>query len=69
MERPDFIAHWRNLEDADDSHYPGDTELQSIGAPLGRKLGLTRIGVHHERLPPGRRSARSRNPRTTSTTR
>ena len=28
----------------------------SIGAPLAAKLGLTRIGIHHERLPPGRRS-------------
>ncbi len=39
------------------SHYPGDTELMSIGAPLARKLGLTRIGIHHERLPPGRRTS------------
>ena len=29
----------------------------SIGAPLGRRLGLTRIGIHHERLPPGRRTS------------
>jgi uncharacterized cupin superfamily protein len=57
MERPDFIANWRDLEDADDSHYPGDTELQSIRAPLGRRLGLTKMGIHHERLPPGRRTS------------
>ena len=57
MSRPDFIRHWRDLEDPDDSHYPGDTELMSIGAPLARKLGLTRIGIHHERLPPGRRTS------------
>jgi uncharacterized cupin superfamily protein len=29
----------------------------SIGAPLGRAFGLTRIGIHHERLPPGRRTS------------
>ena len=29
----------------------------SIGAPLGRRLGLTRIGIHHERLSPGRRTS------------
>jgi uncharacterized cupin superfamily protein len=29
-------------------------ELMSINAPLGDRLGLTRIGIHHERLPPGR---------------
>jgi uncharacterized cupin superfamily protein len=56
-ERPDFIRHWRDLEGADDRRYPGDSELHSIGAPLGRRLGLTRIGIHHERLPPGRRTS------------
>ncbi len=55
--RPAFIRHWREVESADDSHYPGDEELMSIGAPLGRLLGLTRIGIHHERLPPGRRTS------------
>jgi uncharacterized cupin superfamily protein len=57
MERPSFISNWRNLEGDDDSHYPGDTELLSIGAPLGRRLGLVRIGIHHERLLPGRRTS------------
>jgi uncharacterized cupin superfamily protein len=56
-DRPDFIAHWTRLEGEDNSHYPGDSELMSIGAPIGRLLGLTRIGVHHERLPPGRRTS------------
>ena len=56
-DRPDFIRHWRALEGADDGHYPGDTELQAIGAPLARNLGLTRIGIHHERLLPGRRTS------------
>ncbi|RJT44522.1 cupin domain-containing protein [Rahnella woolbedingensis] len=55
-ERPDFIRHWTELEGADDSNYPGDDELMSIGAPLGKTLGLTRIGIHHERLLPGRRT-------------
>lgn len=57
MLRPDFIRHWRELESPDDAAYPGDTELMSIGAPLARGLGLTRIGIHHERLPPGRRTS------------
>jgi uncharacterized cupin superfamily protein len=56
-DRPDFIRHWTELEGPDDSHYPGDEELMSIGAPMGRLLGLTRIGIHHERLPPGRRTS------------
>lgn len=55
MSRPDFIRHWRELEGEDNEHYPDSEELMSIGAPLGRALGLTRIGIHHERLLPGRR--------------
>ncbi|WP_207004044.1 cupin domain-containing protein [Trinickia mobilis] len=57
MERPDFIRHWTALEGEDNKHYPGDTELQGIGAPLASKLGLTRIGIHHVRLLPGRRTS------------
>ena len=55
MTRPDFIRHWTELEGPDNSHYRGDTELMAIGAPLGKKLGLTRIAVHHNRVLPGRR--------------
>jgi len=57
MERPNFIAHWKTLEGPDEDCYPGDAELMGIGAPLGRALGLTRIGVHHVRLLPGRRTS------------
>jgi uncharacterized cupin superfamily protein len=57
MERPEFIRHWTELEGEDDSHYPDSSELHSIGAPLGRALGLTRLGIHHERLLPGRRTS------------
>lgn len=55
MTRPDFIRHWQELEGEDNEHYPESDELMSIGAPLGRALGLTRLGIHHERLLPGRR--------------
>ncbi|WP_024559918.1 cupin domain-containing protein [Franconibacter pulveris 601] len=57
MQRPDFIRHWREVESEDDSRYPDSEELFSIGAPLARKMGLTRLGIHHERLPPGRRTS------------
>ena len=55
--RPDFIAHWSELERPDDWTYDGDTELMAIDASLGRKLGLTRLGTHHVRMPPGRRTS------------
>lgn len=53
MQRPSFIEHWTALEYPDNEHYPGDSELMGIGAPLARKLGLKRIGIHHIRLSPG----------------
>ena len=55
--RPDFIRHWSELEGADVDHYSDSSELLSIGAPMAQLLGLTRIGIHHERLPPGRRTS------------
>lgn len=56
-DRPACIAHWRDIEGPDDSHYDGDDELMGIGAPLGRHFGLTKLGVHHVRLLPGRRTS------------
>jgi uncharacterized cupin superfamily protein len=56
-DRPDCIVHWSQIEGADDSHYPGDDELMGIGAPFGAHFGLQRIGIHHVRLLPGRRTS------------
>jgi len=53
--RPACIAHWRDIQEADDSRYPGSDELHSIGSPLGEATGLAVMGIHHEVLPPGRR--------------
>ncbi|WLS79737.1 cupin domain-containing protein [Erwinia pyri] len=53
--RPDFIRHWQELEGPDNEHYTGSDELMAIGSPLARSLGLTRLGIHHIRLLPGRR--------------
>ncbi|EMH4164382.1 cupin domain-containing protein [Pluralibacter gergoviae] len=57
MKRPDCIRHWRELEEQDAPGYPDSSELFSVGAPLARKMGLLRLGIHHERLPPGRRTS------------
>jgi uncharacterized cupin superfamily protein len=53
--RPDFIGHWSQFEDAEAHHYRGDEEKMGFDASIGEKLGLTRIGIHHVRVPPGRR--------------
>lgn len=55
--RPSFIANYKELMDKDDACYPGSDELLSIGAPVGKKLGLKKIGIHIETIPPGRRTS------------
>lgn len=57
MPRPDCIRHFSEIADPDDAHYPGSAEKLSIGSPFGRRLGLKRLGIHHELLPPGRRTS------------
>jgi uncharacterized cupin superfamily protein len=57
MNRTEFIKHYSEIQQADDSHYPGSTELLSIGSPFAKAFGLKRIGIHHEILPPGRRTS------------
>lgn len=56
-ERPSCIAHWSAIERREEKHYDGDDEVMGFGAPLGRHFGLTRLGIHHVRLPPGRRTS------------
>lgn len=50
-----IVANWRDIEGGDVNHYDVSDELQSISASFGMRFGLMRIGVHHERLMPGRR--------------
>ena len=50
-----FVAHYGAVEGKDDQHYSGSDELLSISASFGERFGLMRLGIHHERLPPGRR--------------
>ncbi len=57
MNKPNFIGNYKDLMDEDNSHYPGSDELLSFGAPVGKKLGLKKIGIHIETLPPGRRTS------------
>lgn len=56
-QRPDSIVNWSEIEKPDERRYKGDDELMSIGAALGEHVGLVKMGVHHERLPPGRRTS------------
>lgn len=57
VSRPPFIQHWSHLLEADEPAYSGNPELFSIGSRLAQAMGLTRIAVNHEVLPPGRRTS------------
>jgi uncharacterized cupin superfamily protein len=51
------IVHFSEIEQPDVPHYSGDDEHMGLGAPFGRHFGLQRLGIHHVRLPPGRRTS------------
>lgn len=51
------IAHWTEIERPDGEKFSGTDELRSINASFGAHFGLQRLGIHHERLPPGRRTS------------
>ena len=57
QQRPDFIKHYSEIQRPDKSHYPGSDEILCVGSPFGREFGLQRLGIHHELLPPGRRTS------------
>ena len=57
MKRPPFIGNYRDFIQPDDCTYPGSHELLGVGSPVGRLLGLLKIGLHVEELPPGRRTS------------
>lgn len=54
--RPTCVVDWRKIKN-DGTTYPGDKELMAVWSHLSVALGLTRIGVGHDLLPPGRRTS------------
>jgi ribosomal-protein-alanine N-acetyltransferase len=55
--RPSFVGNYVDFLEPDDAHYPGSDEILSFGAPMGRLLGLKKVGIHIETLLPGRRTS------------
>lgn len=52
------IINYQDIKEADGfNHYDDSAELHSIGSPLARAIGLRKLGIHHELLPPGRRTS------------
>jgi uncharacterized cupin superfamily protein len=50
-----IVTHWSKIEDDGTWSYPGSTETHAKGAAFSQHFKLMRLGIHHERLPPGRR--------------
>ena len=51
------ITRWQDIERDTDTTTRGKDESLSRGAAFGDHFGFTRVGIHHERLLPGRRSS------------
>lgn len=49
------VVHYADIEDDARWSYPGSDEKHAYNAHFSAHFGLMRLGVHHERLPPGRR--------------
>ena len=57
MTRHEAIVRWQDIEGADDSRYPDSDELHDISAPYAPYFAFRRLGIHHQRLLPGRRTS------------
>lgn len=57
MNRPACIKNWREIQKPDEGNYPGSQELFGLTSSFSPEFGLTRLGIHHEVLPPGRRTS------------
>ena len=57
MARHPAIVHWRDIENPQAWQYDHHDEPMGHNAAFGRFFGLLRIGIHHERLLPGRRTS------------
>ncbi|MCE9523392.1 MAG: cupin domain-containing protein [Alphaproteobacteria bacterium] len=54
--KPPCVVDWKKISQ-DNSHYPNDDELMAVWSHLTVALGITRIGVGHDLLQPGRRTS------------
>lgn len=55
--RPSFIRHYEEIQSDGTAVFRGTKELRSINSSFSEAFGLTKIGIHHELLPPGRRTS------------
>jgi len=55
--RPAYVHNWRDIMEKDEGSYPNSLELHGIDAKFGRRANFSRVGIHFEVLPPGRRTS------------
>jgi uncharacterized cupin superfamily protein len=55
--RPSYVNSWRDILEKDTGGYPRSTEKHGIDALFGRRARFSRIGIHFEILPAGRRTS------------
>ena len=51
------VVHFTAIEKPAKSGYPGSDETFAHGAAFSNHFNLMRLGIHHERLPPGKRTS------------
>ncbi len=51
------VVNYSKIESGDVHHYPGDDELMTVSASFAEHFNLMQLGIHHERLLPGRRTS------------
>ena len=57
MEKHPAIVHWTEIEGPKPWQYDKHHEPMGLNAALGAHFGLKRLGIHHQRLLPGRRTS------------
>jgi uncharacterized cupin superfamily protein len=55
--QPAYVSNWRDIHEKDEGGYPNSTEMHGIDSLFGRRARFSRIGVHFEVLPAGRRTS------------
>ena len=57
MDKHPAIKHWKDLESPRPWQYEHHHEPMGMNAAFGHHFGLKRLGIHHQRLEPGRRTS------------
>ena len=55
--RPDFIWNEKDIARPRRSRYPGAGDRWGSGSAFSKAVGLKRLGIHHQTLPPGHRTS------------